>query len=280
MKALHHNQIKPLSEVSINPLDRGFLFGDAVYQTFLIDNEIVDAQLHLGRLMNNLEEIGIRLPYSLEQLTNNLEALAATWSEPLGVLYLQVSRGAAPTRRHAAGQEGDATVFAFVQAHPDPTRKLRQGVTAITVRDKRGYNCHIKSTSLMTNTLAKSVAFAKEAYEAIQIDADGFVTEGTSANIFIRQGNELVTPASGARVLPGVMRERVIKWAKSANIPCFERPISHLALLGADEVWMTGSVHQVLPIIQVDSKPIGNGAGALYKRCVEELLCAKSTEKF
>ncbi|GMR03650.1 MAG: hypothetical protein BMS9Abin22_151 [Gammaproteobacteria bacterium] len=181
-------------------------------------------------------------------------------------IYLQITRGAAP-RDHAFPTHTTPTVFAYAQPlnPPDP-ETLASGVSAITTPDIRWQRCDIKATALLANVLLRQQAVDQGVVEAILL-RDGSMTEGAASNIFIVSGGRLVTPPKGPYILPGITRDLVLELARANQVPCAEEPVSEAHLFSAEEVWLTSSTKEILPITRINDKPVGRGKpGPVYAR--------------
>ena len=250
----------PLAEVRISPLDRGFLFGDSVYevirvyagQPFLFDE-------HLRRLGHSLESIRIH-GIDLEQLRKRVLDTIAAGPFREATVYIQVTRGAAP---RAHGFPNDATPFEFlyVREFEDPYVEARkQGVVVITTPDVRWDRCDIKSTNLLANVLAMQAAKEAGATEALFFLPDGTITEGTHTSFFGVLGGKLLTAPQSPAILPGITRSLILRIAAEQEIPVREQTLRLQDLPRVSELFLTGTTSEVLPIVKVDQCVIGEGA--------------------
>ena len=259
--AFHNGDFLPLESVCISPLDRGFLFGDSVYEVipsyggepFLLDE-------HLDRLARSLAGIRLPDPYPRAEWEGLLHRLlrenGGDRAGDLGI-YLQVTRGVAP-RDHAFPQATPPTVFAMVspiRALADSTR--REGVAAVTGEDHRWGRCDIKATTLLANVLARQTATEQGAAEAILLSG-GQVSEGAASNVFAVIGDTVVTPPLAPNLLPGITRALVIRLIRDAGFALAERPLSEAELRSASEIWLTSSTREVLPVTRLDGVPVGD----------------------
>ncbi|MGM0553150.1 MAG: D-amino acid aminotransferase [Pseudomonadota bacterium] len=252
----------PLEEVRISPLDRGFLFGDAVYEVIpSYAGEFFLLGPHLERLERSLAAIRLPSPLSqgewAERLVELLRRNAAGPGHDLG-LYLQVTRGVAP-REHAFPAATAPTVFAMASPiRPLPDSIRHEGIAAITAPDSRWGRCDIKATTLLANVLARQLASEAEASEAILL-RDGRVTEGAASNVLVRLGDTLVTPPLQEGLLPGVTRALVLDLVRECGLQVAERDLDVGELRGADEIWLTSSTREILPVTRLDGEPVGPG---------------------
>ncbi len=255
-------------EAHISVMDRGFLFGDGVYEVIPVYNG------HLFRLPQHLERLelslaGIRLanPLSTAQWEELLSQLAARNGGGDLSLYLQITRGAAPKRDHAFPARVMPTVFAMATPlMPQPAQVAITGVAAITAQDMRWEYCHIKAITLLPNVLARQQAVDAGAAEALLL-RNGLVTEGAASNLFIVKDNVLSTPPKSTLLLPGITRDLILELATTNDIPWREVSITEHELRQADEIWLTSSTREILPVTRLDAKTIGSGApGLLWQR--------------
>ena len=261
-------EIVPLGEARISPLDRGFLFGDAVYEAMPVcGGRIVGEAEHLARLGRSLEATGIRNPNDEAAW----ERLFARLIEANGggdmLLYLQVSRGADTGRDHRFPAAAPPTVLAMAMHwRPPQESDFTEGVAAALVPDRRWARCDIKSTSLLANVLARQEAAERHSAEAV-LHRDGWVTEGAASTIAIVTGGTLLAPPPDPSVLPSVTLQLVWVIAERENIPRARRRFSVEELLGADEVIMLASSRELVPVGRVDDTIIGTGApGPFWRR--------------
>lgn len=255
-----------LGDAKISVLDRGFIFGDGIYDVvpaykgkpFRIDE-------HLNRLQRSLKLIELNVDYShqdWEQLV--LDMLARVGRGGDCMVYIQVTRGPAK-RDHAFPADTTPTVFCMVTPFIRPTEAREKGLTAISVPDVRWMMCHIKSTSLLGNVLARQQAVNAGVDEVIQF-RDGFMTEGSSTNIWVVKDGVLLAPPRNHLILEGVRYRLLEDLAANAGIPFEARPISEAEVEQADELMLTSATKEVLPILEYNGKPVGTGhVGAIYQ---------------
>ena len=261
----------PPEQAMVSVMDRGFLFGDGVYEVIpAYSGRVFRLEQHLKRLRNSLHAIRMDMPLSDAQWRSLLEELLRRNPGEDQSIYLQVTRGVMAKRDHGFDTSLVPTVFAMVSpiAAPDPN-VAREGIAAITLNDIRWQNCHIKAITLLPNVLLRQQALDAGAVEAILIK-DGYATEGAASNLFIVKRGMLITPAKGPRLLPGITRDLILEQAAAHAIPYRETDISTADLINADEIWLTSSTKEILPVTVLDSTPVGDGKpGALYQRMSE-----------
>lgn len=249
----------PLDEASLPITDRGTLFGDGVYEMIAVyDGAPRLLESHLDRLERSLSAIRITPPLArLDWQRLVRELIARNGGGHLSV-YLQVTRGAAP-RDHAFPDDPEPTVFAMSKPLAcEETQRLRQGVAAVTTQDLRWHGCHIKSVNLLPNVLARQHAREAGAHEAVLL-RDGVVNEGAASNVFVVMDGTLITPPLSAAILPGITRQLVLDLASQEGIPAREAELPESLLRSADEIWLTSTTREVLPVVRLDGDPVGTG---------------------
>jgi D-alanine transaminase len=257
----------PLEDACVPVLDRGFIFGDGVYEVIPVyAGKPFRLAHHLQRLKNSMTAVRIDNPHSNAEWQRLIEAIIKRNNNGDQSIYLQVTRGVA-IRDHRF--PGDATPTVFIMSNlfqPVPEEQLQQGVSAITLDDIRWQYCHIKSIALLPNILLRQQAVEQGAAEAILI-RDGNVTEGAASNVFIVHNNVIITPPKDDCLLPGITRDLVVELAKQHALPCREAPISNTDLYSADEIWVTSSTKEILPVTRIDGKAVGQGnPGPVWRR--------------
>lgn len=257
----------PLEDACVPVLDRGFIFGDGIYEVIPVyGGRMFRIDEHLLRLVGNLDAIRIPDPLSRAQWRELLDSLVEKNGGGDLSLYLQITRGVAK-RDHAMPANIVPTVFAMCSALLPVAQALREnGVAAITLDDIRWQNCHIKAISLLANILLRQAALDVQAAESILI-RDGLATEGAASNVFAVIDGVLVTPPKGPRLLPGITRDLILELAAAHGIAWREADITHAALSSAAEVWLTSSTREILAVTTLDQRPVGNGKpGPVYQR--------------
>ncbi len=252
-------EFKPLSQARISVMDRGFLLGDAVYEVIPVFAGIpFRLAHHLERLDRSLAAVQIENPLSGEQWTAVIDRLLEQYPQQDQSVYLQVTRGIAPARDHVFPQQATPTVFIMTRpVDPSTLPDPGQGITAITVDDIRWDCCNIKATTLLANVLARQQAAERNAAEAIFI-RDGHAIEGAASNLFIVRDGLLITPPKSNKLLPGITRDLVLELCDANTIAYAETDISLEALIQADEIWLTSSVREIVPVIELDGRPVGD----------------------
>jgi D-alanine transaminase len=260
----------PLAEARVSVLDRGFIFGDAVYEVLpAFAGRMFALEEHLRRLAQSLRAVDIVAPMSDDAWRERLEELVALNGGSDLSIYLQVTRGVAP-RDHAFPAEVTPTVFAMCRP-----LTVTSGICVVNARmlpDNRWSRCDVKSTSLLANVLLRNEALRRGAHEALLI-RDGYLTEGAASNVFVVEGGVVRTPPLSGHLLAGVTRGLLIDVMRRAGVPCREEAITVAELHRADEIWITSSSRDLLCIGRLDDEVVGDGtkfpvAAAVFREYV------------
>ncbi|WP_461480440.1 D-amino acid aminotransferase [Porticoccus sp.] len=253
----------PMEEARISPMDRGFLFGDGIYEVLpSYRGKMIGFDLHLARMNNGLAAIGIELGWSNARWRELCDTLIDANGGGNLALYLQVSRGADTRRFHAYPENVTPTVFAFTFEIPaEPVAdKSRAAYRVVTDRDLRWERCHIKSTALLGNVLHFQQGYQQGADETLLFNERDELTEASACNAYIVKDGVVITPPLDNHKLPGITRHILLELLrKDGRIPVEERAVTKAEVFNADEVWVTSSSKEVVPVIEVDGKPVGNG---------------------
>ena len=263
-----NGQYLPLSEARVSPLDRAFLFGDAVYELVpVFGGRPFRLRQHLDRLARSLEGIRMAPPLSHPEWSALCRELIERNGGGDQYLYMQVTRGAEFGRNHAWPDGLKPTIFAYATALEAPSpQMLERGVSAVTAADTRWARRDIKSTALLANILLKKLAVDAGAFETILIER-GELTEGSSTTVHVVVGGLIRTPPNSPRILPGTTRDVVHELAMRSGIGSESVPVSESQLRAADEIWLAFSTRGVLPVTTLDGRPVGTGRpGPLFAR--------------
>ncbi len=254
----------PLEEAKISPMDRGFLFGDGIYEVIpSYDGKLVGFGPHIDRMNEGLELIGINFQWTQNQWREVCSALTdKNEGSNLGV-YLHVSRGADTKRFHAYPEDIEATVFAFVfEIPPAPVAEKAavKGYKVSTTEDLRWKRCNIKSTALLGNVMHFQHGHAEGNNETILYNAEQNMTEGSACNAYIVKDGVVITPPLDSQILPGITRLMLLDiLRKDGSIQVEERAVSMEEVRNADEVWLTSSSKEIAPVIELDGVAVGDG---------------------
>ena len=258
----------PFEQATIPLMDRGFLFADGIYEvSAVINGRLIDNEPHLARLDRSLKEIRISNPYSAAEWTRLEEEIVARNRLEEGLVYMQVTRGAAE-REYVFPKDATPTVVMFTQPKNMIASPLAEtGAAVITVPDLRWKRRDIKSIGLLAQVLAKQAAAEAGVSEAWMVE-DGLITEGGSSTAFIlTHERKVVTRPLSTAVLPGITRLSVMRLAKENGLTIEERAFSVDEALGAAEAFLTSASSLVMPVVSIDGKPVGDGKpGAMTRR--------------
>ncbi|HEX6099332.1 MAG TPA: aminotransferase class IV [Thermoanaerobaculia bacterium] len=238
--------------------DRGFQFGDALYEVFkFLRKRPLFLAEHYRRLQRGLHDLEIRNTWPEAEFTRAMHELLARTAFDAGIVYIQISRGESE-RAHFWPDRSEPTIVAYSRAFrfPDAAKKER-GIKVITTADRRWHLCNVKSVNLLGNALAKKEAQRAGADEAVLL-AEGFVREGASSSFFAVRNGGIVTHPLDEHILPGVVRDRVISLALGAKIRVDERPLREAELFDLDEAFITSTTQGVMPVSEIDGRVIGN----------------------
>mgnify|MGYP001355715356 CR=1 FL=1 len=264
----------PKSEVRVSPDDRGYYFGDGVYEVFRVYNgALFECEAHLRRMERSAGAISLPLPFGLSEVRESLGQLARSSGVREGIVYLQVTRGEAP-RSHLFPAETRPVWHAYAKEQPRPLAAMERGISAITVEDIRWLRCDIKSLNLLPNTLARQQAADRGADDAL-FHRNGIMTECSAANLFIVRGGVLLTHPADNLILHGITREVTLRLARRLRIPAEERPFERNELYAADEAFLTSTTMEITPIVRVDGFSIGPGEPGPVTRSLQQAFASE-----
>lgn len=257
--ALLNGELLPLEEARISQLDRGFLFGDAVYEVIpCYAGELFELDAHFDRLERSLRETGIAPELDRQPWRRQLqELIQRNGGGDLG-LYIQISRGAEEGREHRFPVGITPTSFAMCMPLPAAKPPDEAGAAAISRDDIRWHRNDIKATSLLANVMLRQQAHEAGVTETILL-RDGRPVEGSASNLFIVLEEKVLTPPLSKEILPGITRQVVLRLLESLEIPCAETHLSMDQLRAADEIWLVSSLREIMPVIELDGTPVGRG---------------------
>ncbi|MDQ0337671.1 D-alanine transaminase [Caldalkalibacillus uzonensis] len=239
--------------------DRGYQFGDGIYEVIRVyGGQVFLMDQHLERLKRSAAEIQLKLSLSLPELRQRLLDLVERTDLAEGMIYVQLTRGVAPRYHGFPTPEVEAQLVAYTKRMERPLKQQHEGVKAALVDDIRWLRCDIKTVNLLPNVLAKQKATENGAFEAIQ-HRNGTVTEGSSSNVFMVKQGVLYTHPATNLILNGITRQYIIDLCTKLNFTLHEQTFSVNDLLQADEVFITSTTSEIIPIVQVDEQTIGNG---------------------
>ena len=269
-----NGNLLPLEEAKISVLDRGFIYGDGVYELVPVyGREPFRLPHHLARLKRSLAGIGLANPHGDGEWERIIrEVIAAQPFEDQGV-YFQVTRGVAK-RDHAFPAGVAPTVFMMSNPLPTPTpEQVARGVAVVTAEDNRWKRCDLKTISLLGNVLMRQLAAEAGALETVMF-RDGYLTEASASNVLVVIGGTIVAPPQDNLILPGITYDAALEFAREGGLPFAIRPVSRDEALAADEMWLSSSTKEVLAITTIDGRPFASGLPGPVFRQVHALFQA------
>ena len=254
----------PMSEAKISPMDRGFLFGDGIYEVVpSYDAKLVGFGLHIERMQNGLDAIGIKLNMGLDDWRDIAQTLIKKNGRANLGLYFHVSRGADVKRFHAYPENIEPTVFAYafdIPAAPFADKQSANPYRVASTEDLRWKRCQIKSTSLLGNVMHFQQGQDAGVHETILYNQHNELTEASACNVFIVKNEVVITPPLDNQLLPGITRKMLLDiLRKDGTLQIQERVISMNEVHDADELWLTSSSKEIAPVVELDGQPVGNG---------------------
>jgi D-alanine transaminase len=262
-----NGKFMPVEEARVPVLDRGFIFGDGVYELVPVYSRVpFRLDEHLARLERSLAAVRIRNPYSRAEWRDIILQLVAKQSFEDQGIYFQVTRGVAK-RDHAFPKDAVPTVFVMANPLVNPPQELvERGVAAVTAVDDRWHRCDIKSTSLLGNCLLRQVSADAGAAETI-LFRGGNLSEASASNVFVVKRGAILAPAKSNLILPGITYDVVVELAQGAGLPLQFRDLPEAEVRAADEIWLTSSSKEVLAVVTLDGKRVGDGRpGPVFRR--------------
>jgi D-alanine transaminase len=257
----------PLGEARIPVLDRGFIYGDGVYEVIPVyARQPFRMPHHLKRLQYSLDGIRLANPYGTQEWEALIRELAARQSFTDQALYMQVTRGVA-RRDHAFPPGVPPTIFMMSNPLALPTREqVDNGVAVVTADDNRWHRCDLKTTSLLGNVLMRQFAVDRNAVETVMF-RDGLLTEASASNVLIVAGGTVVAPPKDHLILPGITYDVTLEIARDAGVPVVVRPVARAEAHAADEMWLSSSTKEVLAVARVDGTPVRDGVpGPVFRK--------------
>lgn len=269
-------------EAKISPMDRGFLFGDGIYEVIpTCGGKTVGFERHFQRMDSGLAAIGLNLGWELDKWREIVDKLIAqNGSGNLGI-YIQVSRGVAAKRNHAFPPDTTPTVFVTCFEIPAALEKTQidnpktiKGFRVFSEEDQRWKRCNIKTTSLLGNVLHYQHAKDQQVDEVLLYNQDNELTEASTCNVFIVKGNSIYTPPLDSQILPGVTRAMIIDILHdNTELRVIESTISMDLVNDADEIWISSSTKEIGPVVELDGKPVGSGKPGKLWQIAQNAFC-------
>ncbi|MBE9538122.1 MAG: D-amino acid aminotransferase [Proteobacteria bacterium] len=265
-----NGEYMPMEEAKISPMDRGFLFGDGIYEVIpSYDGKLVGFAPHMERMQDGLDAIEIKLKIDQDEWRGIAQELADRNGDGNLGIYFHVSRGADTKRNHAYPENIAPTIYAFafeIPAAPIPEMNAANPYKVSTTEDLRWKRCNIKSTALLGNVMHYQHGHSRGHNETILYNQDGEVTEAAACNVYVIKNGVVATPLLDNQILPGITRLLVLSiLGKDGSIPIEERIVTLAELHDADEVWISSSSKEIAPVVEIDGKAVGNGkVGAVW----------------
>lgn len=272
-----NGQFLPRSEAKLSVDERGFFFGDGVYEvTRVVRGHLFEWDRHAKRLARGLRELRIDPNLDMHTIRSLQERLIRENNllDGQGTVYLQITRGAAPRTHHFPPAGTPATVFLSATAFTPQSEVRARGVAVTTYPDYRWSRCDLKTVNLLPAVMAKQFAADNDAFESIFI-RDAVVTEGSHTNVFGVIGGEVRTYPNSNYILPGITRDVVIELAREAGLPVSETPIYRHEIAILEECFLTGTTSDVMPVVQIDGKSVGSGRPGPITMRLYELLARR-----
>ena len=260
----------PVEQATVSVLDRGFLFGDGIYEVIPVFGlKPLRVDEHLQRLQNSLSRISLDNPFDDESWKQIFDCLLEKNPGEDRAIYLQITRGAHPVRDLKIQAENRPTIFMMVlQVGVVDVTELEKGIKTVTIDDFRWHACDIKSISLVANVMLREQATQSGVVDAILV-REGYVTEGTASNLFMVKNDVLITPPTSQHLLPGITRDLVLELAEENGIACEVRQIAEAELESADEIWLTSSTREIAPVVNLNGKDVADAkAGPVWKKMI------------
>jgi D-alanine transaminase len=278
MKVVYLNgQFMAASEAKISPMDRGFLFGDGIYEVIpSYAGRCIGLDAHIRRLQQGLATLEINSGLTAQDWKQLVADLIRQNGAANLAVYIQVSRGADQKRAHAYPIAIAPTIFAYCfeiaeEPQADPDKAV--GYKVITATDLRWRRCHIKSTALLGNIMHHQQAVTAGVNECILFDDQGFLTEGSSTNVFIVKNGVVSTAPLSDKILPGITRQLLLDILRQhSNLQVLERAISKNEVQDADEIWLTSSSKEVAAVVEIDGKGVGDAKPGCYWQQAQQLF--------
>ncbi|PTI81720.1 D-amino-acid transaminase [Staphylococcus xylosus] len=269
-KVLINEKLVDEQDANVPYNDRGYVFGDGIYEYIRVyDNNVFTAKEHFERLLRSAKEIGLELKYNVDELTELIQELLSTNNIVNGGVYIQVTRGAAPRDHAFPTPSVEANIMAFTKSYNRPYKLLEEGINAITTEDIRWLRCDIKSLNLLGNVLAKEYATKYNAQEAIQHRGD-IVTEGSSSNVYAIKNGEIYTHPVNNYILNGITRMVIKSVAEDKGIPFNEEVFTLDFLKNADEIIVSSTSIEVMPVVKLDGENVGDGEVGSITKSLQE----------
>ena len=275
---IHNGKLTERETIAIDIEDRGYQFGDGIYEVVRVYNGKLFAwKGHSSRLYASAQKINITIPYSVEQLQKLVEEMILRNKLNTGTVYLQFSRGVSPRNHAFPGEDVRPTFIAYTKESKRPVSLLEKGVDTWVIEDKRWLYCDIKSLNLLANILAYNEAMKKGCSEAI-LNRDGKITEGSHTNVSIIVDGVLLTHPANNLILNGITRQIVLSFCEKCSVPVREEAFTLNQLLNADEVFLTSTTLEITPVVKINNQIVGDGSFVVTRKLQEAFIAQIENE--
>lgn len=275
---VHNGALSKRETIAIDIEDRGYQFGDGIYEVIRIYNGKLFAwEGHSRRLFASAQKIGIEIPYSPKRLKEIIEELVLKNELTTGTVYLQFTRGVSPRNHAFPGKEVVPTFIAYTRESERPVVLMESGAEVCIIEDKRWLNCDIKSLNLLGNILAFEEAVKQGCKEAI-LNRDGMITEGSHTNVSIIKDGILITHPANNLILNGITRQLVLMLCEELSIPYEERPFTPGELMSADEVFLSGTTLEIIPVVKTNGQAVGKAPYTTTRKLQKAFLAKIENE--
>jgi len=259
-----NNEFLPADKALISPMDRGFLFGEGIYEVIpSYQGSFIGLQPHLNRLCDGLKALEIETNFDQDKWCSLCEQLIEQNKGENLAVYIQVTRGSSPVRHHSFNQDSSPTIYAFTFEIPTAPLADKKKVTAYKVsthQDLRWQRCNIKSTSLLGNVMHFQKSVVEGTKETILFNNKNELTEASASSVFVVKNNTIITPPLDHQILPGVTRYILLDiLRKYSEYALEERKLTYHEVINADEVWLTSSTKEIAPVISIEKNQVGSG---------------------
>lgn len=265
----YKNEFMNKADIQLSPDDRGYYFGDGIYEVFRVyQGQIYEQDAHMQRLQRTANEVRLTLPFTIQEIGQILTELVDKNKLIEGTVYMQITRGEAP-RAHPFPSHAEPIMLAYCTEVPRPVAAIHNGIKAITFADIRWLRCDLKTLNLLPNVMAKQAALDHGVQEVV-LHREGTVTECSASNMMMIKDGVLYTHPANHLILHGITRAVVLRLANALVIPVKEEAFTTAQLLAADEAFITGTTVEITPILEVDGHTIGAGTPGEYTRRLQE----------
>ncbi|MDQ0220304.1 D-amino-acid transaminase [Peribacillus cavernae] len=271
-KVILNGKITLKTDIKVDFEDRGYQFGDGIYEVIRVYNgQLFTSKEHLNRLMASAKSISLAIPFTAGEIEGHLQQLIQENQLENGMIYMQFTRGVSPRNHAFPAPAIDSVYVAYTKPILHSSENATAGVKTILTEDIRWLRCDIKSLNLLGNILAKQKAADAGCFEALQ-HRDGIVTEGSSSNVSIVINGKVKTHPATNLILNGISRQVMLGLCKDNGIPFSEQTYTTEELLQADEVFLSSTTAEILPVIEIDGKAVGNGTPGPFTRKLQKLF--------